>query len=171
TYRFVSTHLEVEGGEIDPQVRYFQAFQAAELIKVFKKETSPMILVGDINSSPEDIAPLPLPQAPYFIMPPYVQFTLAGYADIWPRRILGRSNPGYTCCQDADLQNAQSILDERIDFIFVRNSLGHAPWSFTGPVFAWTIGDTQEDKTLTLPPLWPSDHAGVLGHLRIPLLR
>ena len=68
--------------------------------------------------------------------------------------------------QDADLQNEQSILDERIDFIFVRNSLGHEPWSFTGPVFAWTIGDTQEDKTLTLPRLWPSDHASVAARMQ-----
>jgi len=170
-YRFVSTHLEVEGGDISPQVPYIQAYQAYELTSVLKNETLPVIVVGDINSSPEDTAPLPLPQYPYFILPPYVQISLAGYADIWPRRILGRNNPGFTCCQEADLLNEQSILDERIDFVFVRNNLGHAPLSFVGLVFAWTIGDTPEDKTMTLPPLWPSDHAGVIGQLRILLIK
>jgi len=167
TYRFVNTHLEVEGSSIDPQVPYVQAFQAFELISILQNQAQPIILVGDINSSPTDITPLPLPVAPYFILRPYWQFTFAGYADVWPRRLLGRSDPGYTCCQEADLLNEFSTLSERIDMIFVRNDLGYPPFSFTGPVFAWILGADPADKTLS--GLWPSDHAGVFSWMRIPI--
>ncbi|MDT8272506.1 MAG: endonuclease/exonuclease/phosphatase family protein [Desulfomonilia bacterium] len=167
TYRFVNTHLEVEGSSIDPQVPYVQAFQAFELISILQNQAQPIILVGDINSSPTDITPLPLPVAPYFILRPYWQFSFAGYADVWPRRLLGRSDPGYTCCQEADLLNEFSTLSERIDMIFVRNDLGYPPFSFTGPVFAWTLGADPADKTET--GLWPSDHAGVFSWMRIPI--
>jgi endonuclease/exonuclease/phosphatase family metal-dependent hydrolase len=169
TYRFVNTHLEVEGSEIDPEAPYVQAFQASELISALEYEPQPIILVGDINSSPADTTPLPLSEPPLFIPRPYWQFSLAGYADVWPRRIWDRSTPGYTCCQEADLRNEFSTLSERIDIIFVRNDLGHPPFSFTGLVFAWTIGDEQDDKTIT--GMWPSDHAGVVSRLRIPVLR
>ena len=169
TYRFFNTHLEVEGSSINPDVPYVQVFQAQELISVLQNENQPIILVGDINSSPKDTTPLPLPVAPYFIPRPYWQFSLAGYADVWPRRIWDRSTPGYTCCQDADLRNEFSALSERIDIIFVRNDLRHPPFSFTGFVFAWTIGDEQDDKTVS--GMWPSDHAGVVTRLRIPIMR
>ena len=160
TYRFVNTHLEVRGGS-------YQAEQASELINLLKGETLPIILQGDINSSPQDTALVRINKRPYLLLPPYWQFVLAGYADVWPLRILGRSNPGYTCCQEPDLLNETSELTERIDMIFVHNTLGRVPLSFVGPVFAWTIGDTPEDK---ISNLLPSDHAGVIGHLRIPQL-
>jgi hypothetical protein len=88
-YRFVNTHLEIhEPAPGVPQSRSFQAAQAAQLIATLAL-TPPgltLIVVGDINSSPEhEPVPGPLPLPPPFdlgIIPPYMQFVDAGYTDI-----------------------------------------------------------------------------------------
>jgi endonuclease/exonuclease/phosphatase family metal-dependent hydrolase len=65
-YRFVNTHLETR----EPVPREFQCAQAAELIATLESITPPersIIVVGDMNSSPEDIPipiSLPLPGLP-----------------------------------------------------------------------------------------------------------
>jgi endonuclease/exonuclease/phosphatase family metal-dependent hydrolase len=51
TYRFVNTHLEIQGGSLDPLLPFVQAAQAQELIIMLATETRPVILVGDFNSS------------------------------------------------------------------------------------------------------------------------
>ncbi len=152
TYRFVNTHLEVQR-----EGENFQALQAEELIGELSGETLPIILVGDFNSSPED------PDSQ-----PYGLFTDAGYVDVWERRLFGRSKSVFTCCQASDLLNEDSMLDERVDLIFVRNDMGFLPFTIVGPVFAFVVGDETEDKTPS--GLWPSDHAGVVSTLRIPSL-
>lgn len=53
TYRFVNTHLEIQGGSLDPLLPFVQAAQAQELISMLATETRPVILVGDFNSSPQ----------------------------------------------------------------------------------------------------------------------
>jgi len=167
TYRFVDTHLEVQGADISPEVPYVQALQAHELIEALKYETLPVILVGDLNSSPKDTSLLPIPEPPYFLLPPYMQISLSGYADSWLRRLNRRDGPGYTCCQDADLLNEESNLTERIDHVFVRNNFGFLPFSVVGPVFSHVVGNRAGDKT-TPSGMWPSDHAGVVTRLNIP---
>ena len=167
TYRFVNTHLEVQGADISPEVPYVQALQAHELIESLKYETLPVILVGDFNSSPEDTTLLPIPEPPYFILPPYMQISLSGYADTWLRRLNNRDDPGYTCCQDPDLLNEESHLSERIDHVFVRNNFGFLPFSVVGPVFSYVIGNKPSNKTVS--GMWPSDHAGVVTRLNIPI--
>ena len=123
-----------------------------------------MIIVGDINSSPED-GEFPLPP-PYTGsgQPPYVQFTqginIAGepaftpFTDTW---LLSRpKGPGYTCCELPDLSNAVSMHDERIDVVFS----GAPPHKAKVRV----LNARTKDKTLS--GLWPSDHATVVANLR-----
>jgi len=155
-YRIVNTHLEVQQPDPgNPLSSVFQAAQADELISILSTETLPIILMGDFNSSSDDqiIDPPPIQ-----IVPPYTQLFFAGYTDVW----LHREEPsdGFTCCQAANLLNPMSALDERVDLIWVRTPLG--------PVKVETVGDQSEDKTPS--GLWPSDHAGVVGNLRIPRL-
>lgn len=164
-YRFVDTHLEVQEPDGTELSAIIQAAQAQELIDTLGATTPPdksLIVVGDINSSPDDpiiIVPEPLPPGfPPVIVPPYTQLVEAGYTDAWTLR---RGNkPGYSCCQLKDLSNHQSVLDERVDVIFsvdVPNRVKKAR----------VLGARVSDKT---PPpgqgLWPSDHGSVAADLR-----
>jgi endonuclease/exonuclease/phosphatase family metal-dependent hydrolase len=164
-YRFVNTHLEVRQPDpTNPASRFFQSAQAAELIGTLAATTPAdrsLIVVGDINSAPEDQPiPGPLPLPPPFnagLVPPYQQFAAAGYTDAW--EAMPGNRPGLTCCQDADLSNRRSLLYERIDMIF--------SWDEPARVVARLVGDKVSDKTF--PPglgLWPSDHAGVWASLQ-----
>jgi endonuclease/exonuclease/phosphatase family metal-dependent hydrolase len=161
TYRFVNTHLEErEAGPI-------QAAQAYELIQVLAHAPLPVILVGDLNSSPKD----KVVKHPEYglIVPPYKQLIRAGYADAWKRRLFGRSNPGLTCCQAPLLDNTESLLYERVDHILVLNKPDALP------TVAYLVGD---EPMVIVPPqddmppvLYPSDHAGVVARMLIPSFR
>jgi endonuclease/exonuclease/phosphatase family metal-dependent hydrolase len=160
SYRFVNTHLEIR----EPVPRQFQCEQAAELIETLADTPAglSLIVVGDLNSSPEDepvLGPLQLP-APcthQAMVPPYMQFVDAGYTDIWTLR--PGDLPGFTCCQAPDLLNSRSMLDERIDFIFS----AEAPAKVRR---ARVVGASVGDKTPPPGPrLWPSDHGGVVATL------
>lgn len=162
-YRFVNTHLEVlEPDPTNPLSSVIQAAQAAELIQVLALTTPwdrSLLVVGDINSSPEDlIIPGPLPLPPPFddgIFPPYMQFIDAGYVDAWTHDTVDEAGP--TCCQFSDLSNIQPTLDERIDMIF----------SFDIPdkiKKARVLGDAVWEKSDVFG-LWPSDHGQVAATL------
>jgi len=162
TYRFVNTHLEVKNPSPDPISAIVQAIQASELIGTLSLTPLPasftdLLVVGDINSSPEDpLIPLPF-------LPPYMQFvnglSFEGnpislpYTDTWDLR--PGKPPGRTCCEDADLSNKKSMHYERIDIIF----------SLYQPVAvkANLLNNNLKDKTPS--GLWPSDHASVVGRL------
>lgn len=91
-------------------------------------------------------APLPQDAA-------YVDFTLAGYNDVWSE--LRPGLPGLTCCQAELDNNPVSQLYQRIDLILT-----------LGPVEAQNValfGATP--NTRTSDGLWPSDHAGVAAQL------
>jgi hypothetical protein len=164
-YRFVDTHLEVQEPDGTELSAIIQAAQAQELIYTLGATTpldKSLIVVGDINSSPDDpiiIVPEPLPPGfPPVIVPPYTQLVEAGYTDAWTLR--PGNKPGYSCCQLKDLSNHQSVLDERVDVIFsvdVPNRVKKAR----------VLGARVSDKT---PPpgqgLWPSDHGSVAADLR-----
>jgi len=140
-YRFVNTHLEVQSPSSEPP-------------------GTELLVVGDINSSPEHppfLSPLGLAYPPYqqlangtnlFNSP--ISFP---YTDIWTMRP-GKPR-GFTCCEAADLSNGESMLHERIDVIF----------SLIPParVKANVLNNNAEDKTPS--GLWPSDHATVVGRL------
>jgi endonuclease/exonuclease/phosphatase family metal-dependent hydrolase len=154
TYHFVATHLEVQGGGgiTPPEI---QAQQAEELIALLASETLPIILVGDFNSSAED------PEGQ-----PYSLLSDAGYLDTWNAQVQPPADEGYTCCQDADLLNADSVLDERVDLIWVRNDQGKLKSSLAVTKEADVLGDEPADKTPS--GLWPSDHAGVANEMWVP---
>jgi exonuclease III len=107
----------------------------------------PVIVVGDINSSPEDPDDIP------DFQPPYMQFESAGYVDAWTLRP-GKPK-GFTCCFDEDL-SIPADLYERIDVIF----------SYETPsrVKANVLGNDEADQTAS--GLWPSDHAGVAARIK-----
>jgi hypothetical protein len=154
TYRFVNTHLEPF--VVDP----IQIAQAQELLQTLDNETLPVIMVGDFNS-----------RAPSGIT--YQMVTSRDYVDVWTQNrlipFLRKNKEGYTSPHDADLRNQEIKLDQRIDFIFVRNNLPNLGWSNIGPVYANVVGDQQIDRTIP-SWLWPSDHAGVVARLKIPTL-
>jgi endonuclease/exonuclease/phosphatase family metal-dependent hydrolase len=151
-YLFVNTHLEVEGifnyGDPVP----IQSSQAEELIGVLEDEASfdEMILVGDMNSDPNDPA--------LGHSTPYTLFTEAGLNDMWlarPGRVAGLS-----CCQDETLSNRVSALTRRIDLVFTSG------WPRVAKDVR-VIGEVAADRLA--PPgrgLWPSDHASVAAKIQ-----
>jgi len=164
-YRFVDTHLEVQRPDGTELSSIVQAAQAQELIGTLSATTPPgraLVVVGDINSSPDDeliFVPLPLPPGfPPVIVPPYTQLVESGYTDAWNLR--PGDLPGYTCCQDDDLSNHRSEHGERIDTIFSLDAPSQVKK-------ARVLGSRVADKT---PPaglgLWPSDHGAVAAELR-----
>lgn len=148
--RFVNTHLEI------PELPVIiQAAQAAELIATLgalpNNQHLPVIVVGDINSAPTDKPVLVNGQK---IVPPYRQLVSARYVDTW--ELKPGNAPGLTCCQAADLLNAESMLLKRVDII----------WSSVRPasVRSSRVGVDPDDRTPS--GFWPSDHAGVVARLR-----
>ncbi len=154
--RFVNTHLELRypdpTNSLSPSI---QSAQATELILILaglaNSNSAKIIVVGDINSSPKDET---ITVENFAMVPPYSQFTSAGYNDTWLLR--PGKPPGFTCCQAEDLMNRKSALNERIDVTF---SL-EPP---SGRVRANLVGNEETDKTPS--GLWPSDHAGVVTRL------
>lgn len=158
-YRVFNTHLEQRLlAPTLPATRLLQVGQAAELVGIALDtwdEQQGLIVVGDINSAPEDVIAPPYPLAPT----PYQLFVGNGFTDAWTMR--PNADPGLTCCQDEDVANRDSALYERIDMIF----------SFQQPqrvLNMKVLGATMGDKTR--PPgnggLWPSDHAAVAARLQ-----
>jgi endonuclease/exonuclease/phosphatase family metal-dependent hydrolase len=115
-----------------------QQAQAAELLAGPAFGPGSDIVVGDFNSAADGST-----------TPTYALLT-AQLRDAWSVR---RPDPGYTCCQAETLSNPTSQLSRRIDLI-----LTHGARSVAADV----VGDTPFAVT---PPLWPSDHAGVVADL------
>jgi endonuclease/exonuclease/phosphatase family metal-dependent hydrolase len=156
-YRVVNTHFEPK--QPVPQI---QQAQAGELLAALAQAHDPVVVVGDLNSGPADADPAA----------PYNQLRAGHFTDAWLNRVpRGRrfDDPGYTCCQAADLQNATSQLVERIDLIMVRNDFDFLPRSVVGPSWVEVVGDEQADRTAS--GLWPSDHASVVATFRLPTMR
>jgi endonuclease/exonuclease/phosphatase family metal-dependent hydrolase len=135
---FVNTHLEI--GNYEP----IQVAQATELLAWLATQTEPVILVGDFNSKGD----------PQQSTDTYDLIEMAGFTDAWKLRA-DPTEPGNTCCQAEDLRNAASMLDERIDQIWL---LGVLPASAPD---VHLVGDAQTDRTPS--GLWPSDHTGVFA--------
>jgi endonuclease/exonuclease/phosphatase family metal-dependent hydrolase len=157
-YRIFNTHLEVKGEDLKPPLplfTFFQAAQAQELVQVIgfsAMANRKTLLLGDMNSSPVQQNPAPE------IVTPYQQFAAAHFMDIWTLR--PGDLPGYTCCQDDNLQNRKPSLEERIDMIF----------SVDNPEKAKNIrviGDKASTKATSHGlRLWFSDHAAVAAKLQ-----
>lgn len=159
--RVITTHLELRLPDpTNPASPVLQAAQAQELIATLQATTpagTPLILLGDMNSSPADPA-VTLPPPINTVVPPYQQFLAAGYSDAW----LQRKSPsdGFTCCQLEDLSNRKSQLYERIDLIFSQPEPERTR-------HVALLGASKRDKTRGPEPrLWPSDHAALKAELR-----
>jgi endonuclease/exonuclease/phosphatase family metal-dependent hydrolase len=143
-FRFVTTHLETE------EFPAVQQAQAAEFLRGPGKGGT-IIATGDFNSAADGSTTTS-----------YAQVTAPGkFRDAWDE---GRLGPGLSCCQESNtpplapgaLNNPVSTLRTRIDLI-----LGRGAAKSDG---AELIGDSPFEAT---PPLWPSDHAGVVAELRL----
>lgn len=152
-YRIFNTHLEVKGEDVgDPLFTYYQASQAYEMIQFISLNTQlnrSALLLGDINSSPDQSDDLT-----NGIITPYHQLA-AEYFDIWDLK--PGNPPGYTCCQAEDLTNRRSSLFERIDMIFSADE----PEAIRN---VRLIGNKPLNKTVP-KGLWFSDHAAVAADL------
>lgn len=119
-----------------------QEAQAAEFLAGPAKTGGAVIAVGDFNSAADgsDTAS-------------YRMLTKSYFDDAWD---VTQDEAGLTCCQGGTLINFPSALDSRIDLV-----LTHAA---ARTLSAEVIGDTPFQAG---PPLWPSDHAGVVAVIRI----
>ena len=148
--RFFNTHLEVRdpqpGNFLSPLVQRLQALELTDVLNSTAPPNMPLIVAGDINSSPEDTDLL------FGLHPsPYMQLS-QNNDDIWTLR---PGNPkGYTCCYAEDLSLAADLY-ERIDVIFINE--------LPAQVHANIVGNDEADQTPS--GLWPSDHAGVAARM------
>ena len=143
TFRFFTTHLEA----YNETVRNLQAGQLAAAVAA---SPHPVVVTGDFNSY--DLA------CPGAIQTgAYTTMSAAGLVEVWPSVWQRDPCGGYTAGQTT-LESATSGLDHRIDFIFFQPSSWDA-------VQTEVIGDQLRDKTPS--GLWPSDHAGSVGTLRM----
>lgn len=137
TFRFINTHLEAFSD-------VYRFLQSNELLSGPANTSLPVILVGDLNSSPDEAGP--------FLA--YANLIGAGFVDTWVQA--NPTDPGYTFGNAADLLNPIPTLTTRIDHVLTRPSV---------EVFRSVIVGTDQDNR-TPSGLWPSDHAGVIATLR-----
>jgi endonuclease/exonuclease/phosphatase family metal-dependent hydrolase len=146
-FRFVNTHLEAFSN-------FFRSAQASELLAGPLATTSlPVVLVGDLNSAPDDpVFDEPFPIDAFNETNPYDILTSSGFVDTWA--LLHPQDPGFTCCNEADLLNPVPTLVERIDHVLQRGGTAYR---------SKVIGIDPANRTAQ--DLWPSDHAGVTAAL------
>jgi len=137
TVRFVNTHLEAFSTTVRNQ-------QARELAAALAGSADPVVLVGDLNSQPDDTAGA------------YGTFAAAGYVDAWV--VVHGPEGGFTAGQTELLDNVPSKLDHRIDYVL------YQPRGIEA-VAAEVLGEELDDRTPS--GLWPSDHAGVVATLHL----
>jgi endonuclease/exonuclease/phosphatase family metal-dependent hydrolase len=143
-FRFATTHLDsISGGA--------QGAQANEFLAGPGDTPLPIVWVGDFNSDADGTPITGVPPA----TATYGSIIAAGFEDTWAAK--HPSDPGLTCCQDADLLNPTSTLTERIDLVLTRGDISVEE--------AARVGADPADR---LPSgLWPSDHAGVVVSLEL----
>lgn len=119
-----------------------QVAQTAEFLNGPAKTGGAVIAVGDFNSAADGSN-----------TKSYALLTKSYFSDAWNTN---PADPGYTWGQNDTLTNTTSLLHERIDII-----LTHAA---SRAIDAKIIDNTPIDST---PPIWASDHAGVVSTIRI----
>ncbi|MFL6128874.1 MAG: endonuclease/exonuclease/phosphatase family protein [Mycobacteriales bacterium] len=142
--RFVDTHLEAFHAGV-------RALQAQELAALLAGSPLPVVLVGDLNSRPDDST------GAYGILTGALHL-----ADAWVE--VHGPDGGFTSGQTDDLNLPESLLDHRIDYVL------YQPVGLRATA-ATVLGEQQRDRTPPLPGapfgLWPSDHAGVAAALAL----
>ena len=135
-FRFVNSHLEAYSEAIGLQ-------QAQELTRGPLRGSGQKILVGDMNSERGSDNSDPIDHLLDF-----------GLDDTFFRKTRRDTK---TCCQSESVDNAQSELRSRIDFVLAKPR--------ATVVRSVIVGNDPDTKTAG--GLWPSDHAGVVSKLRL----
>ncbi len=145
SFRFIGTHLE--DGTASPLLALVAGAQVSELLAGPAKTDLPVVLAGDFNSNADD--PSGQSYLAYSVITNYGQFT-----DAW--KAIHPEEPGYTWGPDGILPNPDYVRTQRIDLVFARGAtiLGSK-----------VLGATPHDR---VGDYWPSDHAGVSGHVKLP---
>jgi len=141
TFRFATTHLM--------PVQPVERAQMNELISGVGGTALPLSMAGDFNANADDS-----------LDPTFDTYQVAidaGFVDAWSKA--HGADPGFTCCQAQDVLNATSSLSARIDLAFLRGDIGVDD--------VHLVGDSESDRTPS--GLWPSDHAGLVATLEIPV--
>jgi Endonuclease/Exonuclease/phosphatase family len=146
-FRFVNTHLEAFSA-------FFRNAQASELnVSGVLTSSKPVILVGDLNSDPDD----PTVQGPPFS--PVPTANAAAYNTIADEGFVDVGVTVNTCCHDDDLLNPPpAAFSSRIDHILVKPGLTRLGGGL--------VGADADKRTPT--GLWPSDHGGLFSTLKMP---
>src|SRR5215469_14507161 len=129
-FQFVSTHLAETHDATEPA-------EVGEILTALGTSVERQLVVGDFNAGPDEVCG-GSPCGPE-------EMVAAGFADT-------DRGLGSTCCQSPTLDNPESSLTHRYDYIFERGF--HAIYS------AALVGDQPFEEER---PLWPSDHAGVVS--------
>jgi endonuclease/exonuclease/phosphatase family metal-dependent hydrolase len=137
-FRFVTTHL-------DELRTPLQALQLGEIV-AGTSDALRLILAGDFNSPADGSGTTT-----------YAKALGAGFADVWTELGVG---PGFTCCENAGLDNLTPLLNSRIDFILHRGAT-------LDPLFVDVVGDTPFRNSA---PLYASDHAGLVAIFAVDIL-
>lgn len=140
-YRFANTHLEAFNVDV-------RNAQAHELAASLAGSPLPVVLLGDLNSFPDD------PTGSYSII------RSVGFTDSWVQAMDG--DPGNTAGQDLDC-TIPSAIDHKVDYVL------HNHDGFVDAIVGSgdIVGEEDADCTDTDPPLRPSDHAGVVLTMHI----
>jgi len=136
-FQFVSTHLD--GSLPDGSRTSANPLEVGEILTALGGTGQPHLIVGDFNATPSDLCG-GLPCGPAELLE--AGFTNTGAA------------LGPTCCQSPDLSNTVSLLNREYDYIFESG--------FSSIDSAFLVGNQPFENA---PPLWPSDHAGVVATL------
>jgi len=124
--------------EASPQV---QEAQAAEFLAGPGKPTGNVIVTGDFNSAADGSTTTT-----------YASLT-SEYRDAW---LVNKNDPGLSCCENETLTNYPATLTSRIDLVLMHG--------WVRSKAAKLVGNVPFEMT---PPLWASDHAGVVARLRL----
>jgi hypothetical protein len=147
--RVINTHLDGDCSDVAPAIQLAQAREILQgPVKEAKDKNLPVILLGDLNSKADGTGTATYAE----LLKPEV-----GFADAWAE-VGPDSDPGYTCCQDANLLNEDSHLSDRRDFVLFLSGALQA-------TDAEVVGANPADRTPS--GMWPSDHAGVVADLRL----
>jgi len=146
TYRFVDTHLE----GFSPLVR---TGQVNELVQIMSTSPYPVVLAGDLNVYPQGVRAED--SAAWALL------AGAGFVDAWVQ--VECSEPRYTAGQTDELDNVPSVLDNTVDYVLYDADLEIEAVGGSCDI----AGEELDDRTDTLPALWPSDHAAVVVAMHI----
>jgi len=144
-YTLIDTHLEA----FDPAIR---EAQVGELVNIVAASPYPVLLAGDLNVYPEGSRAVDAEE--------WQMFGSVGLVDSW---VEADEAPAFTAGQSDDLDNVPSALDNMVDFVLHGDDTHVQAVDGSGHI----AGEELDDRTDTVPPLWPSDHAGVVVTLHI----